>query len=133
MWCCSSVAANSAGAQALSRAARRAAAERRGAPLTVLSTGTGLAVEEQHPPPRAPPGGVRSAQVGVGDGLIAVGAVAAGADSPAGAVAVWAPLLAKVALLAFAAFVDGAGTAGWWNRGLGRGVPVPVGGLTAGL
>jgi len=46
-------------------------------------------------------------QVLYGDGLIAVWAWAAGADSGAWPVAVMAPLLGEVALLAVAALVDG--------------------------
>ena len=71
-----------------------------------------------------------------GDGFVAVGAGPAGSDATAGALAVGAPLLAEVALVPFAADVDGAVPAsGSWRDvdGAGGVVPAPVGDLRQAL
>jgi len=82
--------------------------------------------------------GLGGEQVGDRDRLVAVGAQSAGVDSMAGSVAVRAPLLAEVALLAFAAGVDGgvaarsAGRRGGGGWGGWLGVAGSPGGLAAG-
>ena len=74
------------------------------------------------------------------DGFVAVWAQSAEVDAPAGSLAVWAPLLGEVALLAFGAGVDGdlppgssTGSRAVVGRGhRRRGVAGPPGGLPAG-
>jgi hypothetical protein len=72
-----------------------------------------------------------------GDGLVAVGAGAAGSDAVAEGSAVVAALLAEVACLAVGALVDGGfpGRLPWWREccrcGCRGGVAVPPGGLAA--
>jgi hypothetical protein len=62
-------------------------------------------------------GAVGSAQEVVsGDRFPAVRAVPAGAQATAEDVAVWAPLLAEAALLAFGTLVDGGGAPRGWCR-----------------
>ena len=66
----------------------------------------------------------------MGDGLVAVGAWAAGAEAAAVEVAVGAAASVEEALFACGAFVDDDGSDGfgWWRR---FGLPVTVRGLSA--
>ena len=71
-----------------------------------------------------------------GDDFLTGGAVASGAEPPAGAVAVGAPLLGEVEGVAVGALVDGAvqpGPRRWrWDLRRGGLVALAVGGLAAG-
>ncbi len=69
------------------------------------------------------------------DGLVAGRAESAGTDTNAGPLAVWAPLHAEIALIAFGAVVDGdvAAMPGGREDEWRGGEPATVGGLAAGL
>ena len=72
-----------------------------------------------------------SSEVGDGDGFVAVGAGAAGSDSLAPGVAVWAALLAEVSGFTVGALVDGGVLGG--ENGSGGGVAAAPCGLSAGV